>query len=75
MKVFELKMILDSFQDDATVEILAPNRDILNIEKITLMMGCAVTVQPGGVIELTERDRAAATPICVILTRGAGDAA
>lgn len=69
MKVKELKMILDGFDPDADVEIVEPNMNLLHIEKIKLMMAYATKVKQGGVIGLTEQDRASARPICTIVTR------
>lgn len=69
MKVRELKTILDGFDHDADVEIQAPNMDTIAIEKVKLMMVSKTTIKPGGFIELTEADRAAARPACTIVTR------
>lgn len=69
MKVQELKAMLDGFDPDADVEIQEPNMGSLGIEKVKLMMACVTTVKPGGFIELTEADRAAARPVCTIVTR------
>lgn len=69
MKVHELKTILDGFDPGADVEIQEPNMGLLEIEKVKLMMEAKTTVKPGGFIELTERDRAAARTVCTIVTR------
>lgn len=69
MKVQELKAMLAEFDPDADVEIQEPNMGSLGIEKVKLMLATTTTIKPGGVIELTEADIAAARPVCTIVTR------
>jgi len=75
MKIHELQGILDGFDDETEVHIETPDMSSLAIKNVKLMMVCSTTIQPGGFIVLTERDRASAQPICIIVAKGLENAA